>query len=202
MPSFEDDGDLSRRVLMANSSAKPKKKWVLDPGWATVIAALILTAGGTSGVILGRASVHSSINKSAYFSSARTPKLDFQLPQDNLIPYCSRLDGTGQIPNGDAVVIFDRQVNDNDEAASTSLYSFDGSVVASGGGWSLPQIYIGSLNESSFTDELAAVLVSSATASFFDGIATANGWGTRTLPVGLETIHAFVTRTGHDRQCI
>jgi hypothetical protein len=182
---------------------KQRTKWKVDPGLATVLAAVILALGGVAGVFLGRytANDQPQPKRSSTPPSVRVPEIGIQPPVGGQVSYCSTLHGTGQIPAGDSVVVFDRQVNSNQQPGGGAIYSFDGVAVPTPGGWTIPQMYIGSLTEPSFSDEISAVLIQGSTGSFLGGIRTENGWGTRTLPVALRTTNAFVTRTGHDPTC-
>jgi hypothetical protein len=185
-----------------------RRKLTVDSGLATIIAAFILAAGGVVGVVIGRASA--STSNTTVVSSGHAPQstaetdplgsMGISLSYHQLLPWCSTLRGTGEIPSGDTLLIFDREVSADDFAPEDSKYSLDGSAVASSKGWSLFPIYIGPRTAvSNFYDEVTAILVTDEIASFIDDISLP--WASHVLPPALESRNAFVLRDQNLKQC-
>jgi hypothetical protein len=118
------------------------------------------------------------------------------------VPWCiTTLNGTGKIPNGDSLLILDRQVGADDQASSTSKYSLDGQAIPSGDTWSLSPIYIGpEVKVSDFYVELTGILVPIETSNFIRAISLP--WASHILPPALESINAFVLRNDNLNECL
>jgi hypothetical protein len=204
--SSPGQGTSSTRQNRGGSSGR--RKLTVDSGLATIIAAFILAAGGVVGVVIGRASA--STSTSTVVSSGHSPQstantdllgsIGISLSYHQLVPWCSTLRGTGKIPPGDTLLIFDREVGADDFAPEDSKYSLDGPAVASGSGWKLFPIYIGPRTVvSNFYDEVTAVLVPDEIATFIEDISLP--WASHLLPPALESRNAFLLRDQNLKQC-
>jgi hypothetical protein len=127
------------------------------------------------------------------------------------------LNGSGKIPSGYSLLIYDREVGPNNQASSSAYYSLDGPVTPSGDSWSLAPMYFGPRTKvSNFYIEISGVLVTNATARFINAEVAAplkNGNLVRpnpsisavllfpALPPGAETINAFLSRNNDLTQC-
>jgi hypothetical protein len=195
----------SRRQGSPQGGGDPKReKRTVDLGVATIIAAVILAGGGALGAFIGRATAPAAASAQASSVSsgkADLPALRFSLTYHQLVPWCTNtLNGTGRIPNGDSLIILDREVSVSDQAASNSYYSLDGAVVPSGDSWSISPIYIGPPNKvTDFYVELTGILVPDGIAQFLTHITLP--WGSPGLPPSLESVNAFVLRDNDLSQC-
>lgn len=127
--------------------------------------------------------------------------LGISLTYHQSVPWCtSTLYGTGRIPQGYSLLIFDREVSADNQSSPTSWYSLDGAVLPSGGTWSLSPLYLGVRKVlHDFYVELTAILVTNGLANFITGISSS--WATPVLPQAAQSTHAFVLRNGDLSQC-
>jgi hypothetical protein len=171
--------------------------------WASVISALILAVAGFFG---GRATVLQ--NKSAPPPTPTTTPtvsagipLAFSLSSPASIPWCNDLTGSGTIPKGDSLAIFDSSIG------NAQHYYFDGlASPTSKDAWSLAPVYIGQRNEAGLKDDIVGVLVTNQTARFIASIlpgppSSTAFWVSTALPPGLAYIHLSATRNADGTQC-
>jgi len=127
---------------------------------------LIAVAAGSAGAAFVR-SVQSTGSSHVAKHRSPLPVLRILQPPHGLIPWCSTVEGTGTIPSGDSLLIFDRQVGPDNLPSLGSVYSLDGPVVPLGSSWSITPVYIGMQKLAGpFYDELTGVLVTNRTAGF------------------------------------
>jgi hypothetical protein len=163
---------------------------------AACTGVLVAITAASGGAALERSSQHDRTRAQSY------PTLHISLSRHQIVPWCNTaLNGTGRIPNTDTLLIFDREVSSDDQAASTSAYSLDGPAVPSGSNWSLTPMYVGPRRpvKDSYV-EITGVLVTKSTAAFINDIRAA-AWGTLTLPPAIVSTNAFVLRGGDLTQC-
>jgi hypothetical protein len=198
---------MTARSQHSNASRKPKR--TVDLGVATIVAACIVAVGavvvafiGGRATAPGAASAPTASGASPIpATNTRPSTLSFSLTYHQQVPWCTTtLNGTGRIPNGDSLLILDREVSADDQASPNSKYSLDGPARPSGDTWSLSPIYIGPQTKvSHFYDELTGILVSNETANFITAISLP--WASHILPPALEVINAFVLRDDDLSQC-
>ena len=126
----------------------------------------------------------------------------------NEVPSCYTYYGTGKIPPGDEVLVFDRVVNNTHESP-LSLYSPDWTVVSGGGnGWHV-STDIGTGNQPGTQLELTALLVRKGTILFLQELAVqgkqvlnSEEWKTQYLPPSLQEAQPlYVTFNGEPGTC-
>jgi len=141
---------------------------------ATVLSSLIVAAGtlaatgkfsgGNTSAAVARMEASPS---TSMLSDSAGLKFD---KQTDLAPWCAQFVGSGAIPKGHALVIFDRSA---DEPGSP-LY-FDGTATATATGWVSPKLHIGDKGDRGLRISLLAFLVTEQQAKFIESI--------RVLPV-------------------
>ena len=200
--------------------AKAKKK--VDPGVAAIIAAVILAVAGISGAV-GRVTASTDPNKASPSPSPAptvtrtvTPApqavhLSFSQSSTAVVPWCNTFTGTGSIPQGDSLLIFDSQLGPGGQPLEQSLHYFDGTATqTSNDAWSIYPVYIGDKRDKDLYVAIDAVLVSNRTADFIksvtpESIDPANTqlvWKSKVLPPGLaKNAHLVVVRNSNTRQC-
>jgi hypothetical protein len=135
-------------------------------------------------------------------SPSTLPKLSMTLYKNQRMRWCVTLHGSGHVPAGYSLLIFNREVDMNDQAGQDARYSEVGQADSLGGTWSLSQAHIGVRRPlRHFHVELTGVLVDDRTAAFVAAIDSPRGWSTPTLPPAIESIHAFVLRTTNLASC-
>lgn len=199
---------MTSRSQHGKASSKPKR--TIDLGLATIVAACIVAVGAIVVAFIGgrasapgvaSASAASGTTSSVLTHSTHPPTLGISLTYHQLVPWCTTaLNGTGKIPNGDSLLILQREVSANDQASPNSKYSLDGPAEPSGNTWSLSPIYIGPpIKVANFYVELTGILVPDGTANFIRAISLP--WASYVLPPALEYINAFVLRDDDLSQC-
>jgi hypothetical protein len=187
-------------------AAPGRQKRTVDVGIATIVSAGFTALALIAAAFLGGHAAASKLPPSPTAVSTVTPPhipgLSFSLTYHQAVPWCIPiLNGAGRIPNGYTLLIFDREVDSDNHAATNSYYSIDGPVVASGSSWSMSPIFVGpKAKVKHFYVELTGVLVTNATANFVTAI-SAKSWGTPVLPPALQATHAFVLRNNNISQC-
>jgi hypothetical protein len=198
---------MTSRSQHGNTPKKPKR--TVDLGVATIVAACIVAVGAIVVAFIGGRATAPGVASASPASGTspvptrgtHLPTLGFSLTYHQLVPWCNTvLNGTGKIPNGDSLLILDREVSSDDEVSPNSKYSLDGQARPSGNTWSLSTVFIGPRTRVSyFYDELTGILVPNGTAGFITAISLP--WASHLLPPALEYINAFVLRDDDLSQC-
>jgi hypothetical protein len=177
-----------------------RRPWDVPPGIAAILAAVIAAAGFVVGTVTTRGSaVNPSPSPTVTVTTLPPPSdLGFALAQQAQIPWCSTLTGSGKIPKGYALVIFDA-------AETTTLYyHLDGvATQTSSDAWSLSPFYIGERHETGLRDQIVAVVVPSQTAAFIQNVLAippGKAWVANALPAGPH-IYVNVSRDAGAAQC-
>ncbi|MGO9298166.1 MAG: hypothetical protein ACLP52_30530 [Streptosporangiaceae bacterium] len=171
----------------------------IDPGWATVLAAIILAAGGVAGVFIGRATASGKSHGAG--TTTPRPALAFSQSSPATIPWCSTLSGSGLIPKGYRLAIFDSSVQ------SQLHFHFDGFARrTSANSWSLFPLYIGTSREAGLKDIIGGSLVTDGMAAYISSIVAGPPkvgavWVSTALPAGLQRITLKVKRNADSAQC-
>jgi hypothetical protein len=193
-----------------NNASAIKPKRTIDLGIATIVAALIGGAALVGGGVLGRIIAPNKEPRPGHSTSStkptpgpsanKAPELIFALRSPARIPWCNSISGSGRIPDGDKLAIFD-------SARSTPrFYHLDGFARrTSSDTWDLTPVYLGMRHEAGLKITIAGVLVTNRTASFISSlIAGPPGkafWVARLLPPGPSHIYLDATRTSDAHQC-
>ncbi len=194
-----------------------KAKRTIDIGIATVIAAVIGAIALVGGGFLGGRKTAPTGSSSPAPTVTRTiePKapivhLGFSLTSTASVPWCNTFDGTGSIPEGDSLLIFDSPLGPNGQPIAQTQYFFDGPASRiSTDAWSISPVYIGNKNDTGIYVSIDGILVTDRTANFIESLAAepidpANAqvaWKSKSLPPGLAHIHLTVLRNANTRQC-
>ncbi len=135
------------------------------------------------------------------------PHLKF-LPVAGPIPHCVSFSGTGGIPAGHALVLFDRATDSGGHYTPTSTFSYDGQAAPSpaGAGWTAPDLDIGSGDAGDRGSHIAivAVLVPQATADFLDALAGESDSGLlppNVTSLGTTADRLVVVRNAQNAHC-
>jgi len=199
-PSHPNDG--------TTGNANKRRPWDIPPGVAVVVAALI----GLAGIWVGRASAATSGAPSPSVTTTITAaprptlkvaNLGFALASPARIPWCNILDGTGAIPTGDVLLIFDTPAGPNGQPQSPPYYSFDGKATqVTKNSWQIKPVYIGQRYAKNFNAEIAGVLASDAVYQYILSIHVRNNqpWISEQLPPG-QVIRLTVVTNGSGKQC-
>lgn len=122
------------------------------------------------------------------------------------ISHCVTFNGTGVIPAGDDLVLFDRPSDRLGNYTETQAFSYDGPVDASGGGWVAPDREIGSGDPSDNGTHIAivAVLMPQGVEHFLDDLTRNSGSGqvpASVMNLGAQADKIVTTRNNENAQC-
>jgi hypothetical protein len=180
--------------LLNSSYGENRKPVAIGTGLLLAVAAA--TGGAVAVKSLQR------LHVSHVLSPKTAPPLGISLARDQTVPWCTRmLTGTGNIPAGYALLIFDIEANANNQPSQGSEYSEVGQADPLGNGWSLDQAKIGVQAKKSYYVEVAGVLINKEIAAFLGAIKSPHGWATSKLPPAIESFHAFVLRNTDVAPC-
>jgi hypothetical protein len=196
------------------SPAKVKRK--VDPGMAAVIAAVIGAIALVGGGFIGRA-IASPKSTSAAPAVTRTVtpapqavNLSFSLSSTAVVPWCNTFDGTGSIPEGDSLLIFDSPLGPDGQPLTQTKYFFDGAASqTSKDAWSITQVFIGDKGGPGLYVAVDGILVSGQTANFIKSVVAEPinpknaevAWKSKVLPPALAHIHLIVVRNANNGPC-
>jgi hypothetical protein len=181
----------------------------VPPGWARIIGGFIGALALVGAGFVGRATAPGGQpTPSPTVTVTATPSpapgthisgLGFALPPDSGIPFCSSLAGSGRIPKGYSLAIFDAALG------PTLYFHFDGTATQqpSSNSWILSPFYIGAKYEKPFQDQIVAVLLPNKTVNFIKKIRLEPKrafWVSLDLPSG-QTASVQVIRDRDSAQC-
>jgi hypothetical protein len=196
------------------SPAKVKRK--VDPGIAAIIAAVIGAIGLAGGAFIGRATASvKSPSPAPTATRTVTPapqavNLGFSLSSTAVVPWCNTFDGTGPIPEGDSLLIFDSPLGPNGQHLTQTQYFFDGAAAqTSKDTWSITPVLIGDKGQPGLYVAVDGILVTNHTASFIESVVAEPidpknaevAWKSKVLPPGLAHIHLIVVRNANNGPC-
>jgi hypothetical protein len=120
------------------------------------------------------------------------------------VPYCDVYVGTGRIPAGDKVLIFDQPLTDDNQPNLLQSFYYDGSAVPTKTGWLTRRVTIGVTGKAGADEhiELLAILAPENLANYVQSIFTpSNSWwkSSASLP-GLQAAQLDVVRNA-DNGC-
>jgi hypothetical protein len=203
-------GQLIELVLLLFASF-PWIAFAVWPAWKhyRVVLAVVLTiAFGASGLASQAwydrsttAAMPTTTAPSSLAAAAR--QLQFT-PAQAPIPYCAAFSGTGAIPVGDALLIFDEAADANGDPVPGASLNYDGSAeeVASRG-WELSNIEIGFAHSEGQHVLLTGLLVPSGVPGFINSVPGAenNGWPPTVLVLGVVATRIVVVRSADATSC-
>lgn len=137
--------------------------------------------------------------------SAAASHLKFLQPAEP-IAHCVTFNGTGVIPAGDDLVLFDRPSDSLGRYTNTPEFGYDGPVDASGGGWVAPNKEIGSGDSSDNGTHIAivAVLMPKGAEHFLNDLAGNSDSGqvpASVMNLGAQADKIVTTRNNQNDQC-
>ncbi len=190
-----------------DDSSRKRPKLTLDAGVASVLATAILVSGGLLGHLInnkGTASPSPAVTITASPAPLRVGGLKFALPAHSQVPTCQIYYGTGEIPAGHVLLIFDTPALPNGNPTASAYYSFDQEVTASPGGrWQTEPLQIGPPRVAHFSVSIIGVVSDSAQYRLLSSIRTKGHapWVTTQLPSGPKIALAVVTNGRQGLAC-
>jgi hypothetical protein len=124
--------------------------------------------------------------------------LEFELTDGSKVPWCQVYNGTGSIPAGYQLIIFDTPAGPDGEPASPAYYSLDAIAIHPvAGHWYTIPVQIGSPGVANFYSDIVGVLASESTYDYIKSIIIYGNapWWTTKLPPGPK-ISLFVVTNG------
>ena len=198
-------GSSSGSSSKATKEQPERRPWDIPPGLAVVLAAVVAVVGG----LVGRTTAPSPNSPSAAPTvTATVTKLPSQSPVAQLafrlgayspVPWCQVYKGTGTIPAGYSLLIFDTP------AGSPPHYSFDDRAAQSATGeWETEPLQIGSKGQPNFHAYIVAVLTPDSTYEYMKSIQTQDRsiWHSAMLPSGLKKFLPVVTNGRQGLACL
>jgi hypothetical protein len=152
----------SEREKVADQGSRPKRrKFKIDGGVATIIAAIILAAGGVVGVIIGRATASGGASAStASDASHGAASVTITEPPSGDVRFNTNLSGNvSKLQRGELIWTFAQPVN-NDGSFSPDTYPTTGpcTVNYTKGTWICSNVYIGDAKDSGAYRVCAAIV--------------------------------------------
>jgi len=193
-----------------NGGTRPgKHKRTVDLGIATIVSAIIAAVALVGGGALGRVIVpdtnpspEPTVTKTITpqpAAKASVAHLEFALTAGSRVPWCQVYSGTGKIPAGHVLAIFDTPAGPGGQPASQPFYSFDGKAVQPvPGHWQTEPLQIGTQGLADVNVNVTGVLTSTSFYQYMNSVRAKNGlpWISETLPPGPRIILPVVT-DGH-----
>jgi hypothetical protein len=172
-------------------SNSKRRKWSVDQGIALIVAAGIAAAAtyfGTRQTQTGQLTPGPTVTATVTAPSSPAPSaknLEFSLTADAKVPFCQVYRGTGEIPGGYVLVIFDTPAGADGQPSSPPFYSFDGQAAqVTAGHWSTEPLQLGTEGQAGTSIDIVGVLTSSSYYRLLGSIRALNGWISGTLPPG------------------
>ncbi|MCF3964583.1 hypothetical protein [Streptomyces fuscigenes] len=128
------------------------------------------------------------------------------LPVTGPVAHCVSFSGTGRVPDGHALVIFDRPSDSGGRYTSTSTFSFDGEAAPSASGWTVPDLNLGSgdAGDKGTHMVVVAVLMPDNVAGFLDALNRDSETGAvprEVMELGSQADRLVVMRNGQNAHC-
>jgi hypothetical protein len=176
-----------------------RRRWDIPPGWAVVLAAAIGVVSGLAGRAtapsLDSPSPAPTVTATVTKLPSQSPvtKLAFRLKAYSPVPWCQVYKGTGTIPAGYSLLIFDTP------AGPPPHYSFDNRAASSAtGDWETEPLQIGQKDQPNFHAYVVAVLTPDSTYEYMKSIQTQDNaiWQSTVLPSGPKKVLPVVLTAG------
>ncbi len=193
----------------ATAAEKTKRRrFDVPPGIALIVAALIGLAGGAIGRNTADnnspqrgPTVTTTITASPSPPIVANAHLEFVLTPRSKVPWCRIYNGTGTIPAGKVLIIFETPANPDGQPKSPASYSFDGQAKQlTASRWQTEPLQIGTPHQANFNVDIVAVLSSKSTYSYIRSLLTKNSVSTK-LPPGPEISLPVVTNGRRGMAC-
>jgi hypothetical protein len=177
-------------------AVKAKRVWGSHGLIAIAVVALLIVSAGSLGAAVAWQLKHTqgytSVPKQTVTSSS-AQALAFQAARNTVVPYCSTFYGTGTIPKGDALLIFDSPADSTGNLLTPLQYGFHGAATPLSHGWRIDNVTILSKNlgkNDSHRAVVFGVLENDQDAQFVERITASNNgyWRSGSLPLGLGRI--------------
>ena len=168
----------------------------------SMVTVVALSAGAVGAAIVWQLKHDHDTNSAP--SQIRPPSptkaLNFSAAPNTIVPYCSTYYGSGTIPKGDSLLIFDSPADSAGNVLEPKEYGFhDIAQPLPNGGWSVKDVKILQTGDSGKRAELFGVLETAQDAKFVKDITVSDGgyWRSGELPSGLGQITPLpVVRNG------
>jgi hypothetical protein len=192
----------------ATDSANIRRPWDIPPGAAAVLVAVI----GVVGVLAGRVTApvnNSPAPRSTVTATVTSPpspaaQVMFSLTANSPVPWCQAYGGTGTIPAGYSLVIFDTPAGPSGQLPFTAYYAFDSRATQSATGhWQTEPLQIGTEGGADTDVDIVAVLTTNSIYQYMNSIKTREDapWISEVLPPGQEISLPVVTNGERGLPC-
>jgi hypothetical protein len=193
--------DLPKRRVRWRSKPGATDKTSVNVRLRRAIAAFIILAGATI-VLISSLLISSDGNAPGHASKYVVPGFSIDSPET--VPWCNILQGKGEIPDGDSLLLFDSV--SGSENQQPEFFYYDGTASqTSRDNWTVGPVFIGQQRDVGLKVRLDGVLVPEATARFVaSALAYPPGRGAvfyDALPPALAGFHMIVTRNSGKSQC-
>jgi hypothetical protein len=163
----------------------------IPPGYAAVLVAVI----GFVAVVAGRATAPDNsapapgpaVTTTVTSSPSPAAQVAFSLTANSQVPWCQAYGGTGTIPAGYSLTIFDAPSGPNGQLSSTAYYAFDSRATQSATDhWQTEPLQIGTEGEAGTDVDIVAVLTTNSIYQYMNSIKTGKDapWISEVLPPG------------------
>lgn len=186
-----------------------RRPWDVPPGLAAVLAAIIAVGGGLAGRALApNNSPSPAPTVTTTITAPPSPSvpaahLEFSLTDGTAVPFCQVYNGTGAIPAGYSLLIFDTPAGFNGQLPSTPYFSFDKRASPTGDHWQTEPLQIGTRGQAKDHVDIVGVLASNDVYQYISSIQAKNDvfWISGALPPGPTIKLAVVTNGKNGLSC-
>lgn len=185
-----------------------RRKLSVDQGLALIVAAVIgATAGhfGTTATTADTPSPAPTVTVTASPSPAvPNTHLIFSLTANSHVPWCQTYSGTGTIPAGYVLVIFDTPAGPDGQPTSPAYYAFDSNATQlAAGHWQTEPLQIGTPHQANINVEIVGVLTSKSVYRYINSVLVRNNvpWWSTKLPPGPEISLPVITNGQQGMVC-
>ncbi len=202
-------------MFVTHSSQPPGKG--MPPGKVTIIAAIIgavaAILSGLIGVFAGRVTASGgdpqprptlTVTATAAAPVTTPANLRFALTRGSLVHWCQSYYGTGTIPSGYTLMLFDISADPTGSPEESASYSFDGKAIkTSADQWQTQKpLEAGKPGQAARID-IVGVLGSDSVYAYINSISTdsGTGWGSTDLPPGTKISLPIVTDGEPSTKC-
>jgi hypothetical protein len=208
-----DPSHSSNNVDGSARDASKRRHGDVPPGIAAIMVAVIGVTGGFIGNRFfasgDSAQAHPGPTVTVTVTASPSPTvpvthLEFALLPGSSVPWCQNYSGTGVIPAGYVLMIFDTPADSSGQPNLPADYSFDGQAVQSAGDrWSTVLLEIGPPNQANFHVDIIGVLSSTPVYNYINSIHAKGSvpWVSAELPPGPRINLPVVTNGQHGLAC-
>src|SRR5215467_11565195 len=134
------------------TTGQTRPRRTIDQGWAIIWAAVIAAFAAAGGYLVpafltsGNSSPSPNVTITASPRPVSAKGLNFALAPHSPVPWCQVYEGTGTIPHGAVLLIFDTPALPSGNPTTPAHYSFDQEVTQSSSAhWQTGHLQIGTL---------------------------------------------------------